>query len=67
MSEKDNKGLERLEELIRIASNHLLTKEEKIGYITEPGIKQTLYGKFPECFISLIHQHILCRFVIELE
>jgi len=49
----DEKGLQHLEELIRTASNHLLTKEEKIGYIMNPELKQRLYGKFPECFISL--------------
>jgi hypothetical protein len=47
------KELHRLEELIRNASNHLLTKEEKIGYIMNPELKKRLYGKFPECFISL--------------
>ena len=47
------KELYRLEELIRTASNHLLTKEEKIGYIMNPELKNRLYGKFPECFISL--------------
>jgi hypothetical protein len=49
----EDKGLQHLEELIRTASNHLLTKEEKIGYIMDPKVKETLYGKFPECFISL--------------
>ena len=47
------KELHRLEELIRNASNHLLTKEEKIAYIMNPKLKQELYGKFPECFITL--------------
>jgi len=47
------KELHRLEELIRTASNHLLTKEEKIAYIMNPELKNRLYGKFPECFISL--------------
>jgi hypothetical protein len=47
------KELHKLEELIRTASDHLLTKEEKIGYIINPELKNRLYGKFPECFISL--------------
>ncbi|MFW9871782.1 MAG: hypothetical protein ACFFG0_01685 [Candidatus Thorarchaeota archaeon] len=48
-----DKELHRLEELIRTASDKLLTKEEKIGYILNPTLKNKLYGKFPECFISL--------------
>jgi hypothetical protein len=44
---------ERLEELIRTATNHLLTKEEKIGYIADPELKQRLFKKFPDCFISM--------------
>lgn len=47
------KEIHTLEELIRTASNHLLTKEEKIGYLTHPEVRNRLYGKFPECFISL--------------
>ena len=47
------KELQRLEELIRIASQHLLTKEDKLLYITRPELRDRLYGKFPECFISL--------------
>jgi len=47
------KELHRLEELIRTASDHLLTKEEKINYIINPELRDRLYGKFPECFISL--------------
>ena len=50
MAEKE---LERLQELIRTVSDHLLTKEEKIGYIGNIELKKRLYGKFPECFISL--------------
>jgi hypothetical protein len=54
MSEKQEKqDLQHLEELIRTASNHLLTKEEKVGYLMNPDLKNQLYGKFPECFISL--------------
>lgn len=49
----EDKGLQHLEELIRTASNHLLTKEEKVGYLMNPVLKNQLYGKFPECFISL--------------
>ena len=49
----EDKGLQHLEELIRTASNHLLTKEEKVGYLMNPDLKNQLYGKFPECFISL--------------
>jgi len=49
----DKKDFQHLEELIRTASNHLLTKEEKIGYLMNPDVKNKLYGKFPECFISL--------------
>lgn len=49
----EDKGLQHLEELIRTASNHLLTKEERVGYIMDPAVKERLYGKFPECFISL--------------
>lgn len=47
------KELHNLEELIRSASDNLLTKEEKIGYLTHPEVRNRLYGKFPECFISL--------------
>ena len=49
----EDKGLQHLEELIRTASNHLLTKEEKVGYLMNPDLKDQLHGKFPECFISL--------------
>lgn len=45
--------LQHLEELIRTATDHLLTMDEKIGYLTKPGLRKRLYGKFPECFISL--------------
>lgn len=48
-----DKELQTLQELIRTASDHLLTKEEKIGYITNPELRNRLYGKFPECFICL--------------
>ena len=51
--EKDKQGTQHLEELIRTASNHLLSKEEKVGYLMNPDLKQRLYGKFPKCFISL--------------
>jgi hypothetical protein len=47
------KELQNLEELIRLASQHLLTKEDKLLYITRPELRDRLYGKFPECFISL--------------
>jgi hypothetical protein len=47
------KELQNLQELIRTAANHLLTNEEKVGYIMNPELKKRLYGKFPECFISL--------------
>jgi len=47
------KELHKLEELIRTASNHLLSQEDKIGYILNPEVKNRLYGKFPECFICL--------------
>lgn len=50
MAEKE---LHRLEELIRTATDHLLTKQEKIEYLMNPELKNRLYGKFPECFISL--------------
>lgn len=49
----ENKKLQHLEELIRMASNHLLTREEKINYMLHPKLKKRLYGKFPECFICL--------------
>jgi len=49
----EEKEIHHLEELIRTASNHLLTKEEKVGYLMDPKLKDALYGKFPECFISL--------------
>lgn len=49
----EEKEFQHLEELIRTASNHLLTKEEKIGYLMNQDLKDQLYGKFPECFISL--------------
>lgn len=47
------KELQHLEELIRSASQHLLSKEDKLLYITRPELRNRLYGKFPECFISL--------------
>jgi hypothetical protein len=54
MSEnKNDKGLKHLEELIRTVSNHILTKEEKVSYLMDPKLKNSLYGKYPECFISL--------------
>lgn len=49
----NNKEVRPIEELIRMASNHLLTKEDKIAYLTNPKLKKRLYGKFPKCFISL--------------
>jgi hypothetical protein len=48
-----DKELQNLQELIRTVSDHLLTKEEKIGYLTNPELRDRLYGKFPECFLSL--------------
>lgn len=48
-----DKELQTLHELIRTASDHLLTKEEKIGYLTNPELRNRLYGKFPECFLCL--------------
>jgi hypothetical protein len=45
--------LQHLEELIRTATDHLLTMDEKISYLQRPELKKRLYGKFPECFISL--------------
>jgi hypothetical protein len=47
------KKLQQLEELIRTATDHLLTVDEKIGYLKYPELKKRLHGKFPECFISL--------------
>jgi len=47
------KEVQHLEELIRTATDHLLSKEEKVGYLMNPKLKERLYGKFPECFISL--------------
>ena len=47
------KKIHHLEELIRTATDHLLTNEEKISYLTDPKLKDRLYGKFPECFISM--------------
>ena len=47
------KELQNLEELIRLASQHLLTKEDKLLYITRPELRDRLYGKHPECFVSL--------------
>lgn len=47
------KELQNLEELIRLASQNLLTKKDKLLYITRPELRDKLYGKFPECFISL--------------
>jgi len=49
----NDNGLKHLEELIRTATNQLLTKQEKVGYLMNPDLKDKLYGKFPECFISL--------------
>jgi len=51
--EKDKQATQRLEELIRTASDHILSKEEKVGYLMNPKLKDKLYGKFPKCFISL--------------
>ena len=48
----DNK-IQHLEELIRTASQHLLTKEDKIGYIHDPKLRKKLHGEHPECFISI--------------
>lgn len=48
-----DKELQTLHELIRTASDHLLTKEEKIGYLAHPELRNRLYGKFPECFLCL--------------
>ena len=48
-----NKDMEKLEELIRIASQHILNKKERIEYLTHPEVKNRLYGKFPGCFIRL--------------
>lgn len=45
--------LQNLEELIRTATDHLLSMDEKISYLKRPGLKKRLHGKFPECFISL--------------
>jgi len=50
MAEKE---LQVLEELIRTVSDHLLTKEEKVGYLSSPELKQRLYAKFPDCFMVL--------------
>lgn len=47
------KEVQHLEELIRTATDHMLSKEEKVGYLMDPKLKERLYGKFPECFISL--------------
>lgn len=47
------KRFEHIEELIRTASNHLLTQDERVGYIINPELRKRLYGKFPECFICL--------------
>jgi len=43
----------KLQELIRLASNNLLTKEDKFKYLENPQLKKALFQKFPECFISL--------------
>lgn len=48
-----DKKLQNLEELIRTASVHLLSKEDKFAYISNPHLKKMLYGKYPECFISI--------------
>jgi hypothetical protein len=50
MAEKE---LQNLQELIRSATNQLLTDEEKVGYVMNPELKKRLYGKFPECFICV--------------
>ena len=47
------KEVHRLEELIRTATNNILTPEERISYLLSPDLKNRLNGKFPECFISL--------------
>jgi hypothetical protein len=44
---------DKLQELIRLASNSLLTKEDKFKYLEDPNLKKALYQKFPECFISI--------------
>jgi len=53
MANKENK-LEHLEELIRMASTHLLSKDERIGYLNnDHGLRDRLYGKYPKCFIAI--------------
>lgn len=42
-----------LQELIRSVGNNLLSKEEKIGHLSDPILRQRLYGKFPMCYIKL--------------
>lgn len=47
------KEVHNLLELIRLATSNIMTKEERVGYLMNPTLKNQLYGKYPECFISL--------------
>lgn len=42
-----------LEELIRTASNKLLTKNERLAYMKNPILRKALYDKHPNCFMQL--------------
>ena len=49
--------IEKLEELIRTASQHLASgdeiEEDDIGSLIKKDVRDRLYGKHPECFLSL--------------
>jgi len=45
--------LQNIEELVRIAADRILSNHEKLDYVTDEKIKQRLFVKNPECFISI--------------
>jgi len=52
-----DESIEKLEELIRTASQHIPAEkemdEEDIGQLIKKDVRDRLYGKNPECFVSL--------------
>jgi len=54
MSKKNiEENLEVLEELIRTAAANLVGDNETMEYLRSKGLRDKLYGKFPECFMSI--------------
>ena len=45
--------LQNIEELIRMVADRILSNHEKLDYVTDEKIKQRLFVKNPECFISI--------------